>query len=196
MIAAGLAALMTAVTPFLGSFTDFAAGFASSLVIMNVVCFFFCFLVTLSLSSFSSVAIGLSGIRATPWLLASAVGGALAGGFFWLSLSEGAFLVHVVESLVWVLLVALSGVGGGVGCSRCVGWILVSGVMAVDGIAAAFGVGGSAKDSFVCRTTFVSVSFAVVTLVCFVSSSWRRLVAACSVRAASFLGLHHGRFLS
>ena len=48
--------------------------------------------------------------------------------------------------------------------------ILASGVIAVDGAEAAFGVEGSAKDNLVCRTTFVSVSFAVDTRVCLVLS--------------------------
>ena len=63
---------------------------------------------------------------------------------------------------------ARSGVGGGVGCKRRFVAMLASGVIAVRGTVAIFGVSGSAKDSFVCRTTLESVSFAVVTLVCLV----------------------------
>ena len=51
---------------------------------------------------------------------------------------------------------------------RRLGLIRPSGVLAVAGAAAACGVGGSAKDNLVCRTTFVSVSFAVATFGCFV----------------------------
>ena len=120
-MAAGLAARIAAVTCGL-SLDGFAAGFVSSLVTVKVVSFFF--FVPLSLSSFSSVAIGLSGIRAA--LFALSVGGeALAGGFFLLSLSEGAISVVFVGSFFGFVVVgfSLSGVGGGVGCSRRLGLI-------------------------------------------------------------------------
>ena len=80
MIAVGLAALVAAVTHGLRGFEGFAAGLASSLVVMNVFCFFFCFFVPLAVSSVSSVTIGLSGKRATPFALS--VGGAVSGDFF------------------------------------------------------------------------------------------------------------------
>ena len=89
-MAAGFAASVAAVTR---SLDVFAAGFASSLVMVNVVCFFV--FVPLSESSFSSLAMGLSGIRAAPFAL-SVGWEALMGGFFLLLLLEGAISVDVV----------------------------------------------------------------------------------------------------
>jgi hypothetical protein len=69
-----------------------AAGLASSLVMVNVVFFFF-FVPLCVVVSVDSVAMGLDGgLLATPFALS----GAVAGGFFLLSSAEGAFLVVVV----------------------------------------------------------------------------------------------------
>jgi hypothetical protein len=114
---------------------------------------------------------GLSdGIRATPFALS--LREAVEEGFFWLSSSEGAGLVDVERSFVGiaVFFVFLSGVEGGVGCARRLGMSRSSGVMAVERAAAELGVGDLAKDNLVCRTTLLSVSFAVATFVCLVLS--------------------------
>ena len=70
----------------------------------------------------------------------------------------------------YVVADAQSGVVGGVGCGN-----LLSGVMALFGAVAMLGVVGvllmvSENDNLVCRTTFEVVSFAEVTLDCFVFS--------------------------
>ena len=90
--------------------------------------------------------------------------------------------------MAWVFVVGRSGVIGGVRWESRVTLRWASGVMAMDAIALWFGVGGfglmvlviAAKVTFVCRTTFVSIScaFSVVvfggdTFVCFVFSPCR-----------------------
>lgn len=177
-LAAGLAARMAAVTVGLVGLDCFAAGFASSSVIVNVVCFFFLF--PLSISSLSSVVIWLSGLLATPFAFGiletpfafSVREGAVLGGFVKFCSLEGAISVGVVGSffVMVVLGLSLSGVDGGVGCARRLGFSPASGVMAVERAAAEFRVGESAKDSLVCRTTLLSVSFAFATFVCLVLS--------------------------
>ena len=89
-ITAGLAARVAAATCFLRVLDGLADGFLSLMVVVvNVVCFFV--FLPLSVSSFASISMEFSGIRATPFALSA--GEAASGGFFLLLSSEGAVSV-------------------------------------------------------------------------------------------------------
>ena len=92
-----------------------------------------------------------------------------------------------------VVALSLSGVVGGVGCSKSFVTTLTSGVMGMVVAASVFGVVGPANESCVCRTAFMFVSLPSETLVCLLLSPRRGegllLLAPLALRRFEFLAI-------